>query len=249
MTEATHAPVPAPTGHELRPGGALGAFVECLWFGAPTADESHYVVEPDGRMDVVLAFDDVRGEALVFGTATRAMPFELVSGRRYLGIRFRPGRSRRMIEHRPVEVRNARDAVVHVAGTNVRHLLDIAGSSRGPLQALRSVAVSLDAAVGTLDRREDLVTALAAYVDRHDGNVKVDDLAHQAGLSERQLERLFVDAIGLPPKLYARVLRYQRVRAALACGAKPGAALAQRFGYTDQSHLLRDLRSLSGFAR
>jgi len=107
----------------------------------------------------------------------------------------------------------------------------------------------MEASVRHLDTRTDLVTALATYVDGCHGNLRVSDLARQAGVGERHLERLFVEAVGLPPKLYARVVRYQRVRAALARGAKPGAALAQCFGYTDQSHLLRDLRSLSGCVR
>ncbi|MBX9962491.1 MAG: helix-turn-helix domain-containing protein [Burkholderiales bacterium] len=250
MTVATDEPIPAPSGHALRPAGALGAFVECLWYGAAaTAEERHHVVAPDGRMDVVLAFDDARGDAMVFGTTTRAIPYELVAGRRYLGIRFRPGCSRRMIEHRPLAVRDRRDPVERVAGIDAYALLDLAASARGPQQALQAVAGSLEPSVRHLDGRDDLVTALAAYVDGRHGNLKVSELAHQAGVSERQLERLFVEAVGLPPKLYARVVRYQRVRAALARGAKPGAALAQRFGYTDQSHLLRDLRSLAGFSR
>lgn len=250
MTGAVIEPIPAPAGHELRPAGALGAFVECLWYGAPaTAEERHHVVEPDGRMDVVLAFDDAHGAAMVFGTTTRATPYELTPGRRYLGIRFRPGRSRRMIEHRPLDVRDRSDPVERVAAIDARRLLDLAASARGPQQALQSVAASLEASVRHLDCKDDLATALAAHVDKRHGNLRVSELTRQAALSERQLERLFIDAIGLPPKLYARVVRYQRVRAALALGAKPGAALAQRFGYTDQSHLLRDLRSLSGFAR
>lgn len=249
MTAAAHEPIPAPTGHEYRPGGALGTVVECLWFGAPAvAGELHHIVEPDGRMDVVLAFDATDGEAMVFGTTTRAMPFPLEAGRRYLGIRFRPGCSRRMIEHRPAEVRDSRDCVTHMAGVNVRSLLDLAGSTLDPQEALRSVARVLDDPAADLDERQDLVTALAAFVDARHGIVRVAELAHQAGVSERQLERLFVDAVGLSPKLYARVVRYQRVRAALARGARPGASLAQRFGYTDQSHLLRDLTSFSGSA-
>lgn len=250
MNAATHEPIPAPAGHELRPIGVLGAIVECLWYGAPaTAAERHYVVEPDGRMDVVLAFDETRGDAMVFGTTTRAIPYALEPGRRYLGVRFRPGCSRRMIEHRPLEVRDRRDRVERVAAIGVQTLLDLAASVPDPQQALRAVADTLEESVRHRETRDDLVTALAAHVDARHGNLRVSDLARQAGVGERQLERLFVEAVGLPPKLYARVVRYQRVRAALARGAKPGAALAQCFGYTDQSHLRRDLRSLSGFAR
>lgn len=202
MNAAVSEPIPAPPGYELRPAGALGALIECLWYGAPTtARERHHVVEPDGRMDVVLAFDDARGEAMVFGTTTRAIPYELTPGRRYLGIRFRPGCSRRMIEHRPPELRDRRDRVERVAAVDARSLLDRAASVRDPRRALQSVVDAMEASVRHLDTRTDLVTALATYVDGCHGNLRVSDLARQAGVGERQLERLLSGSYKIAPEV------------------------------------------------
>lgn len=245
MADAAAA-MPVPGECEFRPGGALGRFVESLWFGAPAASDLQHVVEPDGRMDVVLAYDATGGQALAFGTTTVAQQFALEPGCTYLGIRFRPGRTRRMIEPRPVEIRDRHECIEAVAGIEADSLLERAATATTPLAALQSVAAVLDAAVWRLDLDEPLATALARYVDGRDGDVRVSFLAEQAGTSERQLERLFREAIGLSPKLYARIVRYRRVRAALDRGARPSAGLAQHFGYTDQSHLLRDLRSFAG---
>jgi len=62
-------------------------------------------------------------------------------------------------------------------------------------------------------------------------------------LSERQLRRRFLDAVGYGPKTLARILRFQRFLAL----AKPGenlAALAYEAGYADQAHLTRECRRL-----
>ncbi|MEJ1171347.1 helix-turn-helix domain-containing protein [Variovorax sp. CCNWLW235] len=70
--------------------------------------------------------------------------------------------------------------------------------------------------------------------------------ADAAGLSTRQFERVFAGTFGLTPKLFQRVARMEGLlRDAIATGT-PGAALALRHGYYDQSHMARDLRMLAG---
>jgi len=64
------------------------------------------------------------------------------------------------------------------------------------------------------------------------GLLKVDDLAAAAGVSARQLERLFAHHVGLSPKAFLRVLRFQQVLAALRGQSSPEwADLAVRHGY------------------
>jgi len=231
---------------DFKPVSELGAFVECLWYGkAAPALEPDFVIEPDGRVDAVLAYDGTNGEALAFGSTTVATRFSPKPGCDYLGIRLRPARSRVLVDERPTVLRNSRCRIEHVGGIDARMLLECAAGARSGAKALRAVAELLRPAVAGLDPRDTLASALVAHVERRSGCVRVSDLAREAGMSERQLERLFVDAVGLPPKLFARIVRYQRVRAALTSGERSGADLALRFGYTDQSHLLRDLRALS----
>jgi len=232
---------------EVRPGGALSAFVECLWFGDPTTtDGASFWIEPDGRVDVVLAFDAVRGDALAFGTTTVATPYPIQRGCRYIGIRLRPTCSQRLIGCMPAALRNTHEAVTRFAGIELQDVMEAATRAVSPERALQAVATLLEDSVAGLDTRDDLAAALVNHVEQCGGNVRVSELARQAALSERQLERLFSQAVGLSPKLYARIVRYRQVREVLGSGGRPCADLALRFGYTDQSHLLRDLRGLSG---
>ena len=79
------------------------------------------------------------------------------------------------------------------------------------------------------------------------GCVRVSDLAHHAGLGIRQFERRFRHEIGIPPKLYARIVRFEA-----ALGRKAAAPamrwtdIAQTLGYHDQMHMVRDFNRLSG---
>jgi transcriptional regulator GlxA family with amidase domain len=81
------------------------------------------------------------------------------------------------------------------------------------------------------------------------GLVRVESLARRLGTGRRQLERLYRDRVGIPPKLFLRILRFQRALGSIR-DARPGgwAQVAVALGFYDQSHLIRDFRELAGRA-
>jgi methylphosphotriester-DNA--protein-cysteine methyltransferase len=65
----------------------------------------------------------------------------------------------------------------------------------------------------------------------------------------RRLIVRFRDVVGLPPKRVARVLRFERLTALLDAPAPlDWARAAVELGYFDQSHLVREVRDLSGLS-
>ena len=54
-----------------------------------------------------------------------------------------------------------------------------------------------------------MVQRLCTTIVEQAGQVRIDDLAFQAGLSARQLRRQFLDQIGLSPKHFCRVIRFR----------------------------------------
>jgi AraC-like DNA-binding protein len=69
----------------------------------------------------------------------------------------------------------------------------------------------------------------------------------RSGYSHRRFAALFREAVGLGPKRYARVLRFEAALARIAADTRPGwAELALDSGYCDQSHFQRDFRALAG---
>lgn len=78
--------------------------------------------------------------------------------------------------------------------------------------------------------------------------MSVGDLADELGWSRRHLVARFREQVGLPPKVLARVLRFQRsLRLRGADGRpRPWAEVALACGYYDQAHLNRDFRQFAG---
>ena len=74
-------------------------------------------------------------------------------------------------------------------------------------------------------------------------------LAREAGLSHRRFIDVFRLEVGLRPKLFNRVQRFQCVLARVhSIAPSDWAQLASDYGYFDQSHLIRDFLAFSGFS-
>ena len=74
---------------------------------------------------------------------------------------------------------------------------------------------------------------------------RVRDVARRVGLSQRRFIQVFAAEVGMTPKLYSRVRRFQQARA-LARKTADWARIAVDCGYFDQSHLIRDFLEFSG---
>jgi AraC-like DNA-binding protein len=91
------------------------------------------------------------------------------------------------------------------------------------------------------------VPALAASIEHSAGHVTVGQAAHAAGISRQHLTRLFRERVGITPKLYARLARFQSGFAYAGSGmTNGGACAAAALGYADQSHWIAEFREFSG---
>jgi AraC-like DNA-binding protein len=79
------------------------------------------------------------------------------------------------------------------------------------------------------------------------GRAPIGELAAELGWSRRHLTERFTAAVGVPPKAYARILRFDRAHKLIrrADGATLG-QIALDSGYYDQAHLNRDFREFAG---
>jgi AraC-like DNA-binding protein len=97
-------------------------------------------------------------------------------------------------------------------------------------------------------RRDSLMSRVAEHVFARRGDVgSMARLANDAGLGIRQFERLFSNEIGIQPKLYARVARFQSaLDMKIAAPKLPWIEIAHKLSYHDQMHMIRDFQLLGG---
>jgi AraC-like DNA-binding protein len=79
------------------------------------------------------------------------------------------------------------------------------------------------------------------------GAVRIDGLAKRLDMSTRQFQRRFRSDIGITPRLYARIVRFEAaLRRKAAARQPPWTEVAHSLGYFDQMHMIHDFKQLSG---
>jgi AraC-like DNA-binding protein len=98
-----------------------------------------------------------------------------------------------------------------------------------------------------LPRIRGLHPAVAEGLARLAGDDDVAAAVAASGYSPRRFTTLFRAAVGLAPKLYCRVRRFEQALAQVGRAPQPSwSALALAAGYSDQAHFNRDFREFAG---
>jgi AraC-like DNA-binding protein len=232
-----------PEYREYLPDAALASWVACYWtrsaFTSPGEPLVHRVL-PDGCADVIF---DLDGTALAVGTMTTALVLKQRAAPDVIGIRFRPGRAHPFfrlplsaLTDQHVDLRElwGSDAV------NVAERIAMQPSIAGRIAVIEA---ELLRRLGEHDPRVD---AAVAWITRSGGRLPIERVAAEIGISRQHLSRRFLQHVGVTPKTFARVMRFESLVRAARSGPRDWAALAADFGYFDQAHLIAEFRELAG---
>jgi AraC-like DNA-binding protein len=165
-----------------------------------------------------------------------------------VGVFFRPGRATPLVDLSIAELTDKTVTIADLWGADGSRLpgdlCELDEAAR--IDCLESILLTrLRRARHRLNALD--VPGLARDVLRRQGRVRVDSLACAAGVSRQHLSREFRERIGIGPKLYGRLARFQAVLAYSGSRAKPDwAGVALDMGFADQSHMIADVRQFSG---
>jgi AraC-like DNA-binding protein len=245
---------------EVRPRPPLDRFLECFWFvdaDPPSAESAPERIVPDGCPELIVhladSFEcvDERGSgerqprSLLVGTLTRPLQVRPQGRVRTMGVRFRPFGLSAFL---PVPLHELKDRFTSLA--------DIWNGTAGDLEEVLVMSASDAERVGLVERFlcarqspevDGTIQAAVATILRARGQARLEPLARDTGLSLRQIERRFRDAVGVGPKALSRLVRFQEVLRRLS-GDEPWVDVALDCGYYDQAHLIRDFRGFVGLA-
>jgi AraC-like DNA-binding protein len=94
---------------------------------------------------------------------------------------------------------------------------------------------------------DPLVNAAVKALSASGGSVRIGALAAALGISQDRLEKRFRRAVGTTPKQLASMIRLRRAVDSYRTGTSLS-QLAIESGYCDQSHFIREFRSVTGEA-
>ena len=86
-------------------------------------------------------------------------------------------------------------------------------------------------------------------INQNKGLISVESLAQHACLSTKQFNRTFTDYVGMKPKQFTRIVRFQNaIYNQQTKSIKNLTELAYKCGYFDQAHFTNDFKSLTGYS-
>ncbi len=190
--------------------------------------------------------ENVRAVALVGARTCRSAELILSGTVDAFTIVFQPGAFSTLFQLPAVELTNADFDGEEVLGRRVSELYARLGEVSAFEDRVRVADCWLTAVRPSTASVSPIVQTAMAVV-RNSGSVRISELAHQAGLGIRQFERRFDHEIGISPKLYARIVRFEAALQRRAVSPTTRwTDIAHDLGYHDQMHMVHDFTRLSG---
>jgi len=248
--------------HAHTPGPPLSDFVELMWFG----DEYHVPhalerVLPTGDMSLIVNLyedrtriynpDDVTkcqtlSGIILVGAYSRFGVIDTAEQRSTMGAVFKPGGAFPFFNLPAGELQDTDVPLDVLWGAEAGFLRERLLAAKTP-QAKFVVfeQVLLGKIVKPLDRHPAVRFAVGNFRRRPHGTIS--RVTQQIGMSERRFIQLFADQVGLTPKLFCRIQRFQRVLRQIArSDSIDWVEVALSCGYFDQAHFIHDFRAFSG---
>jgi AraC-like DNA-binding protein len=229
------------TAHAM-PSAPLARHVELFWaMDAPSRADGLERVLPSGTAELVFNLRDPGRLALICGPHSQPFVLQRAGRESFAGIHFKPGGATRLLGVPESELANGFVDLDVLWGREARELRARLGDAASPAAALALLERAL---LARLERTREGHASVAYALDTLEqvpAPRSIGEIATRTGLSARRFITLFTQQVGLSPKLFARVRRFQRVlHLAHAQRAPDWARLALACGYYDQAHLVRD---------
>lgn len=243
------------------PPPALAPFVASLWHHEADGPWTHTRerVLPSGTMQLLINLheDELRawhGEhdlvlrrtrgAALGGAGWRPVVIDTAEQQCIVGVSFKPGGAYPFFAAPADELRAQGVELDLLWGRDGAVLRERLLEQADPAARLRVLAATLQARVVRPLTADPAIGHAIAALEHGD---PVAAIGERLGLSPRRLIDRFSAQVGLTPKRFARVRRFQRIIRALTRGdAPPWAELALACGYFDQAHFIHEFKEFSG---
>jgi AraC-like DNA-binding protein len=233
------------------PAAPLAKFVELFWYasGHSRSFERERIL-PMPTVELVIKLGSSRAYAGLTGPRSSCFIIERSDSDRLLGIHFKSGGALPFLRCAYGELHN----------TGVR-LSDLWGEKRASrLVELLNEAPTVDQKFDILERwlmwiadrpldHHPAVSFALQTFEKDPGLFTSEQVARQVNMSQRRFIELFRDEVGLTPKLFCRVQRFQNVIRTIEHKSElevDWVDIALAHGYSDQSHFIHDFRGFSG---
>jgi AraC-like DNA-binding protein len=233
----------------FQPSRPLQPFIEHYWVVRyDLHGEEPYTQTVLSYPNVHLAFehDHMGRRSLIYGILKRPFVRKLEGAGKVLGVKFRAGGFYPYWQRDVSALTGTVIEASEVFGPGVRDLMDTVLDASDVAAMARQADHAFLTKLPERDAQAELADRIVQTTMNDRSILKVEQLCEQTGLSIRQLQRLFHKYIGVSPKWVIKRFRLQEAAERLEQGEIQLADLAMQLGYFDQSHFIKDFKSVIG---
>lgn len=239
----------------IEPSKELSTYIECYWVVESDQPPHTQKIIPDGFPEMIFHYGDPyeinlggtweqQGKALIAGQISQHFLLRNTGYSKMLGLKFRPAAIGQLF---CIDMCLLLDKVLNLQTLLDGHfqfLIEAPWNAENPAGAIQQIERYL---LGHAQNKpEPIASAAADAIHQTGGTMSIATLCTQLEVSERTLERSFKKYIGMAPKYYARIIRFNRIFELLQNKNLNWADLVYESGYYDQSHFIRDFKKFSG---
>jgi len=242
----------------ISPAKELARFIDCYWVVEnPDPAPVQQKIIPDGFTEIIFHYAEpyrinihknweLQSKSLIAGQLKKHFFLENTGRSGIMGIKFKPTALTAIFG---VSMDSLTDRVVPLTSLDISSLNELetlilaAGDYEQMVSFANQHLIKTTAKIppdsSSLDKAVELIF-------QTNGAITVTQLTRKLFLTERQLQRLFKTFVGLPPKFYARIIRFNYIFQLLKENKLRWVDLAYETGYYDQAHFIRNFRTFTG---
>lgn len=249
--------------HQIQPLAPLRPFVESIWIQEDLRNAAEFdfpptTVLPSAKIDLLFYFGDpfvqfendretLLPRFFLIGQRTRPIKVAATGTTGIIIVGFYPWGAAPFFKLPMHELQNqsiSLDSFMDPAGIDsiTGQLLDAADPIQRALLLQRFLLGLLNPAA-----HDALVTQSTHEINRDFGRAEIHRLANDHHISRRQYIRRFKNSIGIGPKKFSNIVRFQKTLLLLELGFD-WTRIAEKCGYYDQAHFIKEVKSFSGYS-
>ena len=237
------------TRHYRVPRGILGRFVDLLWLydGEVAAHPSERLLPmPTTEMVIDLRSASHAAHPTLVGPHSQYWVLNTCEARSVLGVHFKIGGAFPFFGAPAMVLHNVRTSLDSLWGPTAALLVEQVLSAPTPDAKFDVLEAALLGMAGTFERHPAVAFAVQ-QLSACAPAAGVAAVTRAVGMCERRFRDRFQSEVGMTPKLFARVQRFQKVIGRVhPLHEVDWADVACDCGYFDQAHFINDFRMFSG---
>lgn len=249
---------------QFLPGPLLSAHVKCYWTlesGEEIMPTEREKIFPDGCTELIFHYGDLfkkhhndrlfeyQPRSFLHGQLKQFAEIEASGKIGIFAVRFHPHGLHHFLNMDLHEITGQNVAPGDFWKKEGEVLEDKILHAAGARQRIEIIENFLLARLSKTKSRSDFTDYCVRQILQSNAAISIDKLAKDSGVSRRHLERKFITKVGLTPKLFSRIVRFQNAITRIEQGDFSNLTyLSLENGFYDQSHFIHDFKAFTGIS-